>query len=180
MKQAPLWAATKPPLDDTNIWIVDASSLIEIKKNFELTTQQEAFKLLEDMVFKGQIAIPNQVIKEICQYKTPDTVSHWVQKIKPKLKYSSKVEPKFVKMIQEEYTNFSDPDKEIDDADPYVVALACQLRDQGKIPCVVTEDIVDRKTKAIFSVCTEEKINCIDIREFLSRLGVLTKPQEQS
>ena len=121
MRQVSLWVATKFSLDDTTVWVIDASSLIEIKKNIGLTAQQEALELLKDMVFEGQIAIPEQVIKEILRYESPDILSGWVQKIKPKLKFPTNIDHEYLKIIKRKYPNFSDINKEIDDADPYVV-----------------------------------------------------------
>lgn len=68
-----------------------------------------------------------------------------------------------------------DPNKTKEDADPYVLALALQLLEEGHDVCVVTEDRVDRNRIAVTNACTRLGLPHCSVRDFLGGLGVKTK-----
>ncbi len=68
-----------------------------------------------------------------------------------------------------------DPNRTKEDADPYVLALALQLVEQGNDVCVVTEDRVDRNRIAVTTACDRLGVAHCSVREFLGSLGIKTK-----
>ena len=173
-------------LNDTTVWILDSSSLIETKKVINLGEQWNTFKVLENMVKNGQIAMPKQVINEVKRFRHPDIPGAWGIGVRKYLRHPTKVEHEFLTIIQSECPNLTDFTKEIEDADPYVVALAYQLQEQKEIPCIVTEDEVDRivikdkitrKNQSIVSACKQLKLEHTCTRDFLTHLKIPTKSQ---
>ena len=171
-------------LNDITVWILDSSSLIETKKIINLGKQWNTFKVLENMVKNGQIAMPKQVINEVKRIQHPDIPGAWVIGVRKYLKHPGKVEHEFLTIIQSECPDLTDFTKDFEDADPHVVALAYQLQEQEEIPCIVTEDEVDRivtknkiarKNQSIVSACKQLKLKYTYTRDFLTHLNIPTK-----
>ncbi len=162
-------------LDEITVWILDTSSLVETKSVVTLAEQWETFKLLEDMVNSGKIAMPKQVINELSEFKHPDIPGAWATGIRKNLKFSVDVNYESVATVQSKCPKLTDYTKENEDADPYVVALAHQLKAQDEIPCVVTEDKVNHKFQSIVNACSQLEIKCTDIKTFLTHCKSIYK-----
>lgn len=74
--------------------------------------------------------------------------------------------------------NVVDPNKETDPADPYVLALALQLQDQGNSVRVVTEDWKDRPPLKISMITASATLSvpCVRLQDFLAAIGVAGRP----
>ena len=164
-----------PFLTDITVWILDSSSLIETKEIINLGKQWNTFKVLENMVKNGQIAMPKQVINEVKRIQHPDIPGAWVSGVRKYLKHPAKVEHEFLAIIQSECPDLTDSTKEIEDADPHVVALAYQLQEQKEIPCIVTEDEVDRESQSIVSACKQLNLEYTYTSNFLTHFKIPTK-----
>ncbi len=153
--------------DNVSVWILDSSSLIRTKSIVDANEQENAFIVLEDMVRKGQILMPKQVIKEVSEVQHLDLPGAWAIRVKKYLKHTGDVDHRILSIIQLKCPQLTDYTKDSEDADPYVVALAYQLQnqeipyiaadgrayeavslpglqEQKERPCIVTEDKVDR------------------------------------
>lgn len=75
-----------------------------------------------------------------------------------------------------DWPNLIDPEKETEDADPYVIARAIELRDEGQEVCVVTDDTVNYPPRvSVASVCAAYRVKAIVLDDFLGP-GYLNVP----
>lgn len=168
-------------LDDIDVWIVDSSSLIQTKTIVSVTNQWDAFKHLEQMVRDGQIAMPRQVINELAELAHPDLPGAWAPGVRGILKHPLDVQHSHIREVMSVAGDVVDVHKTNEDADPYVLALAHQLKSNGHAVCIVTEDTVDRNSTSIATACIRLEIDYCRIREFLAQCGIPTlkeKPAE--
>ena len=159
--------------DIVDVWVLDASSLIEAKSVISIKQQWHSFKQLESMTERGQIAMPRQVINELAEVTHPDLPGAWSVGVRDKLGHPLRPDDEYVRSVTREVPGIVDILKEREDADPYVVALALQLQAAGHAVCVVTEDTQDRVSVSIRTACCQLGIDCCDAKTFLGRCGLL-------
>lgn len=157
------------------VWILDTSALVEAKAALSVADQWQTFKLLEDMVRAGTVAMPRLVIREISEIAHPDLPGAWAPGVRDIQQHPLDPGWEHVQRVMAEAGDVVDPNKTKEDADPYVLALALQLLDQGKEVCVVTEDRVDRNRIAVTTACDRLGLPHCSVRDFLSGLGAKTK-----
>lgn len=157
------------------VWILDTSALVEGKAALSVTDQWQTFKLLEDMVRAGTVAMPRLVIREISEIAHPDLPGAWAPGVRDIQQHPLDPGWEHVQRVMAEAGDVVDPNKTKEDADPYVLALALQLLEQGHGVCVVTEDRVDHNRIAMTTACERLGISHCSVRDFLGGLGVRTK-----
>lgn len=157
------------------VWILDTSALVEAKSALSVADQWQTFKLLEDMVRAGTVAMPRLVIREISEIAHPDLPGAWAPGVRDSQQHPLDPEWEHVRRVMAEVGDVVDPNKTKEDADPYVLALALQLVQQERDVCVVTEDRVDRNRIAVTTACDRLGIPHCSVRDFLGGLGVKTK-----
>jgi hypothetical protein len=145
------------------------------KSALSIHDQWQTFKLLEGMVVAGTIAMPRQVIREISEITHPDPPGAWATAVRGVHRHPLDPQWVHVQRVMAEAGDVVDPNKLKDDADPYVLALALELLEQGYDVCVVTEDRVDRNRIAVTTACQRLGIQHCSVRDFLDHLGVKTK-----
>jgi hypothetical protein len=159
------------------VWVLDASALIHFKK-IAVGKQWAAFKLLEEMVLLGSIAMPRLVIKEASEIMHPDMPGAWAAGVKDSLIHplDPAVDP-YVRNVMAVAGDVVDPNSPDDDADPYVVALALELCASGYDAVVVTDDVVDRMPIKISleTACTRCQVKSVNAEQFLLAIGLLTR-----
>jgi len=161
------------------VWVLDTSAIVDFKALIALPDQWEAFKALEGSVTAGEIAMPRQVLAEAGELTHPDLPGTWASGIRGQLQYPLDVAYEHVQRVMEAAGDVVDSSKTSEDADPYVVALALQLRDAGLDAVVVTSDVVDRLPIkiAMTTACDRLGIPHATPREFLTASGVKVKPE---
>lgn len=157
------------------VWILDTSGLVEAKSALSVADQWQTFKLLEDMVRAGTVAMPRLVIREISEIAHPDLPGAWAPGVRDIQQHPLDPAWEQLRRVMAEAGDVVDPNKTRDDADPYVLALALQLLEAGHDVCVVTEDRVDRNRIAVTTACDRLGIAHCSVRDFLGTLGVKTK-----
>lgn len=157
------------------VWILDTSALVEAESALSVADQWQTFKLLEDMVRVGTVAMPRLVIREISRIAHPDLPGAWASGVRAIQQHPLDPEWEHVQRVMAEAGDVVDPNKTKDDADPYVLALALQLVQHGHDVCVVTEDRVDRNRIAVTTACDHLGIAHCSVRDFLGGLGVKAK-----
>jgi rRNA maturation endonuclease Nob1 len=157
------------------VWILDTSALVEAKSALSVADQWQTFKLLEDMVRAGTVAMPRLVIREISEIAHPDLPGAWAPGVRDIQQHPLDPEWEHVRRVMADAGDVVDPNKTKEDADPYVLALALQLLEQERDVCVVTEDRVDRNRIAVTTACDRFGIPHCSVRDFLGGLGVKTK-----
>ena len=150
---------------DGEIWVIDSSALIDLKKSVGVEEQWDTGSRLLALVKKGRIVFPKQVRDEVAQSKHPDLPGAWAAKawkIMPQrprgdsnnLRTVLGVEPNWRRTLTLE---------EKDIADPYVVETALTLRQQENAskPTVVTKDSV------MAYLCNSLRIPNVSLNTFL-------------
>jgi hypothetical protein len=162
-------------MDNTvRIWILDTSALIDFKKIIGVSDQWHAFKTLEALVSDGSVAMPRQVIKEVSGIAHPDLPGAWAPGVRRSLRYPTDVPYEYLQRVMMVAGEVVDATKTDEDADPYVLAMALWLVDQGAEPVVVTTDQVDRLPIriALATACQRLNIRCVDAGGFLTAVGI--------
>ena len=167
-------------LDDVGVWVIDSSALIKAKRIVSLSNQWSAFKHLEQLAVDGQIALPRQVIKEMGRISHPDLPGAWATGIRELLQHPVDAGYGHLGTVMSFAADVvMDVNKDSEDADPWVLALALRLKDEGHSVCVVTEDVIDRISISIATACKRLSVDWCGIRTFLSHCGIpLLKEKE--
>ncbi|MHB8288833.1 MAG: DUF4411 family protein [Acidimicrobiales bacterium] len=163
-----------PGLEPEPVWIVDTSALINFKTLIGVSDQWDAFKLLEQLVKQGRIAMPRQVINEASKIAHPDLPGAWAPGVRDRLHHPLDVDYEHILGVMREAGDLVDPNKSTEDADPYVLAQAVQLQAQGLEVVVVTDDDIDRMPIKISlaTACGRLGVCHVDSRGFLTLCGV--------
>ena len=141
-------------------------------------------------VENGRVVIPIHVERELKPNTShPDVPAAWAfakARLSPVRREPS---PASVRNVLSMFPRLVEIDREREDADPYVVALALELRDDGHAVVVVTHDVKDRmpRKQSIKTACARFGIDVMDLKEFraaiasdsrdATQLGLLS-PQE--
>ena len=163
--------------DPLPIDVLDTSALVESKRAIVVSAQWAAFKVLEQRVAEGLIAMPRQVIKEVTAIAHADIPGAWAPGMRSQLRHPIDVGYEFVARVMTVAGEVVDASATGEEADPYVLALALCLRDRGHAVRVVTEDSVDRLPLRI-SLCTDCDrfgVPHLDVRTFLCECGISVK-----
>jgi hypothetical protein len=133
------------------VWVVDTSSIIEIRRSVPNAQRRHLFSRLTALVAEGRLKFPKQVVEELrraARPDAPDPLLEWAEKeesdaCSTELPYSK------VKEVIGRVPDVLDPDKDsgADEADPYVLALAAAIREQGLDARIVTQETKDSPRK---------------------------------
>ena len=132
------------------VWVVDTSSIIEIRRSVPNAERRQLFSRLSALVGEGRLKFPRQVLEELRRAAipdAPDALLEWAEQVAS----GASTEPEYakVKALLTEVPDILDPDKDsgVDEADPYVLALAGGLREQGFDARIVTQETKDSPSK---------------------------------
>ena len=125
--------------------VIDTSAVIETKRVIPTDQQWDFYDQMLTLVEAGRLTFPRQVAREVAHGKHPDTPGSWCAKAAKLVQHGGPSEetlveilPSIAQLVDEtaEYEN--------EPADPYVVAMAYELRTVGYDVVVATEDRIDR------------------------------------
>lgn len=161
-----------------DISIIDTSSIIHLRE-LPITRADLPITLsrLTNLVNTDKLVYPKEVIPELGRYVNPDS------RLKQPLDWARSnsshatrfdVPLEFMKSVLEKVPTVNDPDKlGVEEADPYVLALAVYLRTQGMEVTVLTEETHDRPDKmSMTTACGHLRLIRLPIEEFLKINGV--------
>jgi hypothetical protein len=169
-------------MTDNTFYVIDSSSLIDMKLYYRMSSFKTLWERCNELIRQGRLAAPVAVLEEL-EHKS-DELTEWAQGQSEAFFYpDSEYSLKQVGLILARFPNLIDPNREHEQADPFVIALALDKRDgpqqtfeQYEV-CVVTEERVDlrrtgkvRKTK-IPEVCEFFKIHCFSMVDMIEREG---------
>jgi hypothetical protein len=124
------------------VWIIDTSSIAEIRRSVENTRRVDVFGRLTDLVNQGQLLFPRQVLDElerVADQAAPDQQYLWAKRNQGTACLNA---PSLdsVKAVLAVVPRVLDPDKDtgVDEADPYVLAKAADLPSDGVDGRIVT------------------------------------------
>lgn len=155
----------------SNVWVLDASALIRMKRVVPGGRQWDTFKKLEMMVEDGHVAFPRQVVKELKEGRHPDVPGAWIQGVATACVRPLDADMANVAAIMARTFNLVDPHAEGDPADPYVVALAMDIHagDTDLNVTVVTNDHIQHHgNDSVASACDKFGVAHTTVENFLS------------
>lgn len=160
------------------IWVVDTSSVAEVRRSIENTRKKEVFESMSILVDAGRIVFPKQVVDElerVADPHSPDAQYQWAKQNEAK---AAEYAPSFeqVKDVLAAVPRVLDPEKDAgaEEADPYLLALAVRLRAEGKDARIVTEEIRDRPRKmSLNTACGLVGVPSVPLRAFLQFEGII-------
>ncbi len=166
-----------------NIWIIDTSSVIEIRRQLPADATRAACEELDAMVYRGVLTFPPQVLEEleriteaVTKKRGADTPFEWAKRNEQRATRYGRVYDR-AREVLARVPNLIDPDKVsiggVDDADPYVIATALAVLDEGNIPRILTEDFNTTPHKtALADAAGLFHVPCVRFRTFLRDLEI--------
>jgi len=160
------------------IWVIDTSSILEVRRSIENTKKPEVFAGMDQLVASERLVFPKQVTDELERWadpSSPDKQFVWAKKNEPK---ATEYAPSFdeLKEVLSSVPRVLDPDKDtgVEEADPYVLALAVHIRAEGKDARIVTEEKNDNPRKLSLSTAAGLLgVPSIPLRAFLEFEGII-------
>ena len=138
-------------MDGNVIWVVDTSSVAQVRRSVENAKKKHVFQSMTALVQSGNLVFPKQLVAELGRMadpKSPDAQYQWAKENESKAtEHAPNLDE--VQRVLAEVPTVLDADKDtgVEEADPYVLALAVQLHNQGKEVRIVTEDARDIPTQ---------------------------------
>lgn len=157
------------------IFVVDTSSLLSVRETYGREAEKELFSGLSDLVAKGALVYPPQVLHELElgseSATNPDPPVLWARTHQAKATIKPALDR--VKETLGKVPDVIDPDAKHEQADPYILTLAVQLKEEGYDVVVVTEDRRDKPAKtSLATACGVLKIPTVPLRAFLRSEGL--------
>ena len=160
------------------VWVLDASALIECKQRIPVDQQWQMFSDMESLVLDGRIAMPRQVIREVSGGTWPDAPGVWAGGMRRKLVHPIDVPVALLRAVLDLTPNVIEANATEDAGDPYVLAMAMQLSIEHDV-VIVTEDVVDRLPlkQSLRAAAEAHGLPWCNLTDFASTLGVTCRPR---
>lgn len=166
------------------VWVFDCSSILEVRRLSGVSQQiaEAIYAKLGKLVEAGRLYFPKQVVDELARFSNPrpsqpDLPFAWAKRHQAAAcRHPSLFED--LAVVLRVAGNVLDPDKGgVEEADPYVLALARLLERQSSAPVwIVTEERKDRPSKiSLTTACGLLRLHCLPVREVL-RLNEIFPP----
>lgn len=158
-------------------WVIDSSSLMDIKSKTSIDLRSRLYPRLTILAMEGKLRAPKQVLDEMrrgAQTRHRDEALEWAIEHEVRL---TAVETSVGEQqaVMGEVGDVVDHERDTvaDDADPYVLALALKLQQQGLAVRIVTEDRRDRLRKVSLTTAAGILgIPCVPLSGFLRAEGI--------
>ena len=160
------------PADPEFVCVLDTCSLAEMKRLIKIDEQFVVFSMMTELLRAGRLAYPRQVATEMARVKFPDTPGAWATGYAREVKFSSPSDDCLAEAMGA--AQLIDPQSENDyvDADPYVVAMALQIKED--FPwcrvVVVSDDVRDRmpRKESVRTACARLDLEHWTAEEFVA------------
>lgn len=161
-----------------DVSVIDTSSILQVRRIIARQEQQGVYDKLTVLVQGDGLFFPKEVVVELERWSNPDPSSidlplGWVKANSHKAAKHG-VPFDALKLVLEQVQEVHDPDKlGVEEADPYVLALAIHLQQQGKQVMVLTEERKDRPDKiSMTTACGVLRLPCLPVHMFLRINGI--------
>lgn len=152
--------------------VFDASSVIEVKRLLR-RDQWRVLRELENRVEAGRILVPREAAREVKDCAHPDAPGVWMYGVESKIQNPRDPDDEILREVLAQCPEMIDDPDQPPDGDPYVVALALQLRRDGRQAYVVTEDFNDKPGGvSVATACQRLGIPHGRLREYLQQEGI--------
>jgi Domain of unknown function (DUF4411) len=134
------------------IWVIDTSSIIAVRRlGLDNSRKSRVFGHMGELVLSGRLVYPKEVVEELERFvdpRSPDEQFKWARTHEAKACARAPTLER-VKEVLEKVSSVLDPDKDsgVEEADPYILAMACQLLAEGNDVRLVTEEKADTPRK---------------------------------
>lgn len=140
--------------DAFRYWIIDTSSLLKVRELFGRAGERKVFSTLSALATKGALFFPPQVYDELERGSLSDALSNdpalqWAKSARSHAEKPANLET--VREVLAIAPDLVDADKADDQADPYVLAVAIDVRGLGFDVTVVTDDYREKPGKISLS-----------------------------
>lgn len=163
------------------IYCIDTSSLVTVQRIYRLSKLEGIWEFLDELATDGRLVAPKEVLEEL-KVGQDDELYQWAKKHISIFKQLTPEQWQVGKDIVNDpkYKGFVDPDKEIPEADPFVIALAVEEQKQTRLApetwIIVADESYARQGKKpkIPDVCTDLRYNikCISTVDWFEREGL--------
>lgn len=169
-----------------DLWVIDTSSIIQVRQSIPPPDRPKVFNALTAAVDRGVLLFPKQVLDELEEAtnarrdKTkPDLPYEWAKRNGGAATREGFSGENLVRILEDPIiARVVDPDKlGKEEADPYILELATRLAAQGHAVTVLTEDMKEKgviKT-SLRTACSILRIPSYGIEIFLERHGIWRK-----
>lgn len=164
-----------------DIWVIDASSILEVGRSFEQAAQLRIYSELSRLVEGNSLVFPPEVYDELERYsKVSNDASNspfgWAKKNKSRAtRFGHRYEELKEVLGHPRIRNVLDNEKiGVEEADSHILSLALCIKQKGSQATVITEERRDRPNKlSLKTACALLEISCLRIDQFLIQQKIL-------
>jgi hypothetical protein len=167
------------------IFVIDTSSIAEIRRRIPKTEIRDVYKALTKLVTDGELVFPDKVYCELERWHDPDPNKpdppfEWTKANRTRATEQDAPYDALVEALGQA-SDVCDPTRVtaggVEDADPYVVAMAMHLETLGYRCTVLTEDRKDGPLKiSLATACGVLRLPTVPILTFLERRKIWKRP----
>lgn len=164
-----------------DIWVIDTSSILEVRRSFERAVQLRIYSDLTKLVEGNSLVYPPEVYDELQRYSNTsndftDSPFEWAKKNKSRAtRFGHRYEELKEVLGHPRIHNILDSEKiGVEEADSHILSLALSLTQKGSQATVITEERKDRPNKlSLNAACALLKIPCLRIDQFLIQQNII-------
>jgi len=163
------------------VYCVDTSALATIQRIYGLSKLAGIWEFLDELAIDGRIAAPREVLAELREGQD-DELYEWAKKHSSIFRQLTPEQWQVGKDIANDpkFKGFVDPEKEVPEADPFVIALAVEEQKQPRLILekwiIVADESFAKpgKKPRIPDVCKDPRYNieCISTKDWFGREGL--------
>lgn len=165
------------------VWVIDTGSVIQLRREVPKAVRAQVTAELDKRVAAGSLVYPPEVLEEleraadtVAKSGSPDIPFAWAKKNASTANAHGRMY-EGARAVLTRVPNLIDEQKVsvggMDEADPYVVALAVKLKGDGHDVTIITEDINTKPKKmALADAAGVFLIPCVRMRTFLITEGI--------
>lgn len=158
------------------VYSIDTCTLVDFGRNYKKDYFPFIWETLDDLISREQLVASEFVLEEIRRLN--DELAEWAKTRKALFKKTNIEQIAIVKEIMESHGGLVDHNKEVNSADPFVIALAIEGNNEqaselfpAGVFVVLTEESFRPGRIRIPNVCGYYGLECINKFGFFSEMG---------
>lgn len=166
-----------PSKDPVTLFCIDSSSFIYLHRFYPPSFSKSIWDEFEQLFQEGRIISHKIVFEELTtSAKKPDFLTKWILSKKQYFKGFTPAQAQYVSQIIGKFPGLIDPQREKDEADPWLIALALEektlapLFDPNRTVVVVSEES-KAKPQKIPAVCRYFELGHLTLLELFADQG---------
>ena len=165
--------------EDDVIWVIDTSSVINVKELVKKTGRKKVFDALAELCVQGRLVFPQEVLDELengARRGMEDLPLKWARENKQFGYTLGPCSEQLHKVMNDPVAKLTpDPrqDKGADDADPHVLATALEVVSKGSQAVVVTQESKKSPPQVPLNVAAGSlNLPSINLYALLTKIGI--------